>query len=293
MEPSARPFTEKPTEQRFQVAKDDQVWWSATALAWFGYRRVQAAVPLENASVIGHSGSTIPLFYSLRLNDSTVSTGLCIRTLARHHRPVCKCGLPADFLHEEVCSRASQVGRHNNVRDVIAKYLRRIPNTDVHVEPGTSEGGRRSVIGLRGPGGSGRRDVDYDLKIYSAEASTASLSGLDRRRPSGDTVDLNDFSREQCQKWLAFVSRRAERNKPDSRVDFEPLVLSSGGLMHDNTVKEFGMWRGDMEAQSEGSFTRMLEAINISLLIARTIHRNHCLLLCNRVEEEDVVAWKG
>jgi len=189
--------------------------------------------------------NSIPYFYSLRLSDSAISTGIGIRTLAKPHRPTCKCGKQADFLHDEVCGKVAQAARHNHIRDIVAKFLRQRPSTDVITEPHSSEGRRRNDIGVRGPGRTGRRDLDYEVKVYSPKSVYASDAGLGRRRRAGDT-DPVLFHRTQFNKFLAAVDKMAEADKPVSRVEFKPLVFSTGGMMGENTTKEFDQWKKEM-----------------------------------------------
>ena len=240
---------------------------------------ISAAMMLENASRIRRTWLNIkPLFYALRLSDSMISTGLCNRTLARSSRPVCKCGLPAHLLHEEVCSNDYHAIRHNKVRDIIAKHMRHIASTDIIVEPMTGDGSRRNDIGVRGPGPYGRHNIDYDLKIYTAAATNAGKSGLFRRRPAEDT-DAFKFYQEQSEKWLSAIYNRAIKNKPESRTDFKPVTMSSGGLVSKATTKEMEIWKKEMGA---AQFARMTDDISISLLRSRTFVRGACLLMGNR-----------
>ena len=225
--------------------------------------------------------NSIPYFYSLRLSDSAISTGIGIRTLAKPHRPTCKCGKQADLLHDEVCGKVAQAARHNHIRDIVAKFLRQRPSTDVITEPHSSEGRRRNDIGVRGPGRTGRRDLDYEVKVYSPKSVYASDAGLGRRRRAGDT-DPVLFHRTQFNEFLAAVDKMAEADKPDSRVEFKPLVFSTGGMMGENTTKEFDQWKKEMGI----GYPRLMTAISISLLTARTIHRNACRLLGSRDESE-------
>jgi len=78
----------------------------------------------------------------------------------------------------------------------------------------------------------------------------------------------------QFNKFLAAVDKMAEADKPDSRVEFKPLVFSTGGMMGENTTKEFDQWKKEMGI----GYPRLMTAISISLLTARTIHRNACRL---------------
>ena len=91
---------------------------------------------------------------------------------------------------------------------------------------------------MNGPGRTGRRDLDYEAKVYSP-------AGLGRRRRAGDT-DPVLFHRTQFNKYLAAVDKMAEADKPDSRVEFKPLVFSTGGMMGENTTKEFDQWKKEM-----------------------------------------------
>ncbi len=168
-----------------------------------------------------------PLLFITSSLISAISTGICIRTLARPHRPVCKCGQETDILHDRVCTKVAQAARHDHVRDIIAKYLRQAPFTDVITEPRTSEGSRRNDMGIRGTGGRGRRDIDCDVKVYPLRGTAASRAGLARRRREADT-DPVKFIRAQFGKFLTAVERRAEANRPDFQVAFKPLVISTG-----------------------------------------------------------------
>jgi len=182
-----------------------------------------SAVPTTSGGIPNEEGgcwwiNSIPYFYSLRLSDSAISTGIGIRTLAKPHRPTCKCGKQDDLLHDEVCGKVAQAARHNHIRDIVAKFLRQRPSTDVITEPHSSEGRRRNDIGVRGPGRTGRRDLDYEVKVYSPKSVYASDAGLGRRRRAGDT-DPVLLHRTQFNKFLAAVDKMAEADKPDSRVD--------------------------------------------------------------------------
>jgi hypothetical protein len=231
---------------------------------------------LENASEIGRRWlDTIPYFQHIRLSDANVSAGLRYRTLARHHRTVCKCGKPAGVLHEEVCSLVNHVERHNSVRDDILAALRRLPSTEVIREPSTDDGLRRNDIGLRGPGRFGRRNLDYDLKVYSP--SQANTRATLHRWIEGQ--DVLSQMRERCSKWFSAVEKRTTDNAPASRVEFRPLVLTTGGMMSANTAKEFESWEkeiGKIEA------IRLQEAISVSLLASRTRLLAGCLLQADR-----------
>jgi len=98
---------------------------------------------------------------------------------------------------------------------------------------------------VRGPGRTGRRDLDYEVKVYSPKSVYASDAGLGRRRRAGDT-DPVLFHRTQFNKFLAAVDKMAEADKPDSRVEFKPLVFANGGMMGENTTKEFDQWKKEM-----------------------------------------------
>jgi len=211
-----------------------------------------SAVPTTSGGIPNEEGgcwwiNSIPYFYSLRLSDSAISTGIGIRTLAKPHRPTCKCGKQDDLLHDEVCGKVAQAARHNHIRDIVAKFLRQRPSTDV-ITP---------------------------KSVYASDA------GLGRRRRAGDT-DPVLFHRTQFNKYLAAVDKMAEADKPDSRVEFKPLVFSTGGMMGENTTKEFDQWKKEMGI----GYPRLMTAISISLLTARTIHRNACRLLGSRDESE-------
>ena len=235
---------------------------------------ISAAMMLENASKIGRTWLNIqPHFYALRLSDSMISTGLCNRTLARSFRPVCKCGLPAHLLHEEVCSND-----YHAVRDIIARHMRHNPSSDIIVEPMTGGGSRRNDIAVRGPGPYGRHNIDYDLKIFTAAATNAGKSGLFRCRQAEDT-DTFKFYRDQSDKWLSAIYDRAIKNKPESRTDFKPMTMSSGGLVSSATAKEMEIWKKEMGATQ---FARMTEDISISRLRSRTFVRGACLLMGDR-----------
>lgn len=81
-----------------------------------------------------------------------------------------QCGKDAELLHEKTCAQTNHVHRHNGIRDHTAAALGKCVPTEVIVEPQSDEGARRKDIGLRGPGRSGRRALDYDLKGFLDES---------------------------------------------------------------------------------------------------------------------------
>ncbi|WVF71400.1 hypothetical protein IAT40_006204 [Kwoniella sp. CBS 6097] len=245
---------------------------------------------MENASPVGRKWlNTIPYFQPLRLGDAGVSAGLQVRTLARTYRSVCRCGRSAtSFLHEDVCSGVYQTARHDNVRDIIARSLRQIPSTEVTVEPRTLEGQRRndiglrqftpsdSVISLRGPGRTGRRNIDYDLKVYSCFG----IKSLPRRNDDAsrrvpETADPVEHRLRHCLKYLATVEDKADKNKPESRTDFQALVISTGGIMSENTIKAFDSW----VELDKYSMARLKQSISISLLVSRARKMAQCQMI--------------
>lgn len=179
----------------------------------------------ENASPVGRKWlNTTPCFQPLRLSDAAISTGLLYRTLAQPFRKICKCGKEMELLHEEVCAHSNHMVRHYHVRNEIAAGLRKIPSTQVILDPPTNDGLRRNDIGLRGPGTTGRRSVDYDLNIYSNAQSNA-RSTLHRRIKDAKKMPT---MKERLDKWLTRVERKATDSRPDGPFEFQPLVISNG-----------------------------------------------------------------
>lgn len=162
----------------------------------------------------------------------------------------------------------------------MARPLREVPSTEVLVEPGTQEGRRRNDIALRGPGQVGRRNIDYDLKIYSINSTYAFRDGT--TAPRSQEADPVEYYRDLAERWMSRVERDTDRRRPEAQVEFKPLVLSSGGLIPRGSWKAMESWK-----ELEGApMRRMLEAISISLLLSRTGKRGECLLLDGRGDDD-------
>jgi len=58
--------------------------------------------------------------------------------------------------------------------------------------------------------------------------------------------------------------------------EFQPLVISTGGIFSTGTVKILDAWSMEMGKVETG---RMLEAVSVLLLISRARLYQHCLLL--------------
>ena len=80
---------------------------------------------------------------------------------------------------------------------------------------------------------------------------------------------------------MAQLERKTEKNKPESRADFKPLVISAGGLMSKETKKVFESWT----ELDKYEIARLYQAIGISLLLARTRKMTTCLLLNDNTAE--------
>lgn len=247
---------------------------------------VRAMGMLENASLLGRSWlNIIPYFQPLRLADSAISTGLHVRTLARSFRPVCLCGAPAEFLHHDVCSRIGGTKRHNDIRDDMAAALRHLPATTVLTEPTTDEGRRRNDIGIRdgqstsahlmvrGPGETGRRNIDYDLKVYSANSTLVFRRGRGAVKPPAADVDPVQHYQAISDKWMAKVAQGTDKNKPETQVDFRPLVMSAGGIMSKDTLREVQGWKLGKWEESN-----LMSSMSTTLLLSRTRKMGACLL---------------
>jgi len=243
---------------------------------------LRMSVMVENASALGRKWlNTIPLFQPLRIPDATISTGLRYRTLAKSYRPTCRCGKDAELMHEETCPQTNHTHRHNEIRDHIAAALSKCVPTEVIVEPHSDEGARRNDIGLRGPGRSGRRALDYDLKVFSMNRAEASES---LHRPNKKDNKMQEM-KERCDKWLASVEKRTVKKAPQTRVaEFRPLVISTGGLMASDTAKEFETWKKELGGIG---YARMMEVISISLVKWRARKLKRLLLHDGRGDEGD------
>ena len=227
----------------------------------------RASIILENSSVVARKWlETLPLFQPLRISNSAVATGLRYRTLAKPHQPGCRCGKMTDLGHEETCSHSNFVARHNSVRDAIAAALRTAVSTNVITELRTDDGLRRNNVGLRGPGKSGRCDIDYDIKVYSMCNQYGARS---IHRPIKHTeADHLKVVEERTTKWFQAIEAKTTYNAPENHVQFKPFVLSSGGMMSPVTLEELDTWRKEL---GKMTIDRLLQRVSISLLENRAI----------------------
>lgn len=136
---------------------------------------------------------------------------------------------------------------------LIANALATIESTDVRVEPRTLEGRRRNDIAVRGRGISGRRALDYDIKIYSLHDSDAHLTTT--RPPTDMSLVQNTFS--QAVRYLNKVDMTATDRAPEATAEFRAIVIST-----DESAK----WKREL---GEWTYEKMMGRISLELLKSR------------------------
>jgi hypothetical protein len=172
--------------------------------------------------------------------------------------------------------------RHNGIRDIIAKYLARGPNTEVWTEPGANEH-RRNDIGLRGPGRTGRRNIDYDVKVYSMTNQKGTRAIQKQLKDSTITQNVVLRGDEEAHRHLLkAIDSWASEQAPGSQAEFRPLAFSTGGMMSPSVIWEMVMWEEKIGKEYIGW---MQGDMSVSLLNSRTSMLRSSLLQGSRVED--------
>lgn len=167
--------------------------------------------------------------------------------------------------------------RHNDLRDDIASALRKLPATEIITKPATREGKRRNDVSIRmrGPGCEGRRNIEYDLKVYAVNSTFAFRRDRGAIKPPKAADDPVQHYEAEFAKWMSKVESNTDKNKleTEARVSFKPLVFSAGGFMSKETTKEIPGWKlGKWELE------KLEQQMSISLLVSRTRKMGGCLL---------------
>lgn len=133
---------------------------------------------------------------------------------------------------------------------------------------------RSADLGDRWVGVSGRRNVDYDVKVYSV----ANQHGVRIIPLTFDTTKNNIFEvlQGRIETWTQVVADKAVTNAPHSNIEFKPLVFSTGGMMSKDTIKELDLWEKDT---SPGAIALMRSSISICLLKSRAKLLGVCLIM--------------
>ena len=134
--------------------------------------------------------------------------------------------------------------------------------TDIRVEPRTVEGQRRNDIAVRGRGVSGRRALDYDLKIYTLHHANANSTTT----PVPVDITSIQHSYNQSVRYLDCVDAATTHRAPKATAEFRAIVLSAGGLMSSGTADEMVKWKREIGTVG---FERIMRRISLELLKSR------------------------
>ena len=151
------------------------------------------------------------------------------------------------------------MGRHDAVKTIIAGALAVIASTDIRVEPRILEGQRRNDIAVV----SGRRVLDYDLKIYTLHHAKANSTTI----PKPETSTVTPHAFDQSVRYLDRGDSAATNCAPDAVAEFPAIVLSTGELLSTGTSDELSKWKREIGA---GGYEKLKRRIVLKLLKSRS-----------------------
>nr|XP_031862100.1 uncharacterized protein CI109_002513 [Kwoniella shandongensis]KAA5529172.1 hypothetical protein CI109_002513 [Kwoniella shandongensis] len=261
------------------------------------HKSIMASLPLldrisvvESSSQLGRKWlSAIPSAPRFVIPDAAIQSALFYRTLQPGYSGTCrKCSAPNTLGHDENCMGRSRYvkARHDAVKHRLAAALKSIPGSTVVEEPYiVNRLDRLNDIKVTLDDADNRPTIteEYDLKIISLYASTyqEALQSNGKTREErmeferlGLAGQWEEETEKRALKVLAQQARRKvtglpaeERERVEGTGLFTPLVLSTGGLLDEETMAKISDWkRWNMPGAAYGW---MLMSISVALVRAR------------------------
>lgn len=236
----------------------------------------------ENCTYLGRRWlDTIPFNSTTTIQGRVVERGLMGRTLCPVDQPCPLCHSRMGLGHSEVCAKGAgqRTALHDNVKRVLARFLRRAQDTQVVMEPsvglrpardGTSlvdENGRRRTD-LRVMGDASLRGDASDIDISFASGHTARASIVARMqaiaaiRAAKGPVAAAEATVQQVLEERATAKRRTYEAL--SAHAFLPVVLSPGGVLHPTAASCLTLWKAKIK-----HFDYMLQVLSVQMVVMR------------------------
>jgi hypothetical protein len=207
------------------------------------------------------------LFLEQHLTNQQISVALYSRTLLPLSAHCTRCGNRAELGHSETCNISGKYPRHNAVVRAIARALETVAGVKVEIEPvSTEESLRRNDLRVRSTSALETATSEHDVKVYSLFASNAH-SSLARHTPSPSSRQpIWDFTRSQAERYLGGIAKLARKNAPAGQGTFTAIVMSTGGLVEEDTMRLLEEWQKGIK---DWDWAHFLGTLSLGLVRAR------------------------